>query len=112
MPACLYKSDTGRVDEILDTDITITLIREQRPIKLLGQLGSKYTVAEKGKGIYQIEGMLFPMQITCYTAIVAPCSKHVPLLPGLHTIRMLHAILVFRQPCHLVQQLYHTRQKY
>ena len=61
--ACLYKSDTGRVDEILDTDITITLIREQRPIKLLGQLGSKYTVAKKGKGIYRIEGMLFSMQI-------------------------------------------------
>lgn len=28
--ACLYKADTGAVDEILDTDITITLIREKR----------------------------------------------------------------------------------
>ena len=65
--ACLYKSDTGLVDEILDTDITITLIREQKPVKLLGQLQSKYTVAKRGKGIYQIKGMLFPMQIivTC-----------------------------------------------
>ena len=61
--ACLYKSDTGTVDEILDTDITITLIREQKPKKLLGQLGKKYKVIKKGRGIYHIEGMLFPMQI-------------------------------------------------
>ena len=61
--ACLYKSTTGRVDEILDTDITITLVREQRPVKLLRQLRSKYMVVKRGKGIYQISGMLFPMQI-------------------------------------------------
>ena len=61
--ACLYKSDTGAVDEILDTDITITLIREQKPKKFLGQLQNKYEVIKKGKGIYNIEGMLFPMQI-------------------------------------------------
>ncbi len=61
--ACLYKSDTGAVDEILDTDITITLIREQKPEKLLGQLDKKYKVIQKGRGIYHIEGMLFPMQI-------------------------------------------------
>jgi len=51
------------VDEILDTDITITLIREQKPVKLLAQLQNKYTVIQTGNGIYQIEGMLFPMQI-------------------------------------------------
>lgn len=61
--ACFYKSDTGAVDEILDTDITITLIREQKPEKLLGQLCQKYKVTNKGKGIYHIAGMLFPMQI-------------------------------------------------
>ena len=61
--ACLYKSDTGAVDEILDTDITITLIRERKPKKLLGQLQNKDEVTKKGKGIYRIEGMLFPMQI-------------------------------------------------
>ena len=61
--ACLYKSDTGTVDEILDTDITISLVREQKPTKLLGQLAAKYTVVKRGEGIYQIDGMLFPMQI-------------------------------------------------
>lgn len=61
--ACLYKSDTGAVDEILDTDVTITLIREQKPEKLLGQLSQKYKVIYEGKGIYHIAGMLFPMQI-------------------------------------------------
>jgi len=39
------------------------LIREQKPIKLLGQLKYKYTVVGNGKGIYRISGMLFPMQI-------------------------------------------------
>ncbi|MDE5696186.1 MAG: DUF1090 domain-containing protein [Lachnospiraceae bacterium] len=61
--ACLYKSDTGAVDEILDTDITITLIREKKPKKLLGQLAKEYQIIKRGKGIYQISGMLFPMQI-------------------------------------------------
>ena len=61
--ACLYKADTGAVDEILDTDITISLIRERKPIKLLGQLVKKYQVKQEGKGIYRVYGMLFPMQI-------------------------------------------------
>ncbi|MDE6363807.1 MAG: hypothetical protein K2L86_06005 [Lachnospiraceae bacterium] len=61
--ACLYKADTGAVDEILDTDITVSLIRERKPVKLLGQLEKKYQVKQGGKGIYRIDGMLFPMQV-------------------------------------------------
>ncbi len=61
--ACLYKADTGTVDEVLDTDITVTLIREQKPVKLLSQLSEKYRVTTGGNGIYYIEDMLFPMQI-------------------------------------------------
>ena len=61
--ACLYKADTGAVDEVLDTDITVTLIREQKPVKLLSQLSEKYHVTTSGNGIYYIEDMLFPMQI-------------------------------------------------
>ncbi len=61
--ACLYKSETGTVDGILDTDITITLIREQKPTKLLQQLSEKYHMATTGRGIYYIEGLLFPLQI-------------------------------------------------
>ena len=61
--ACLYKSEAGNVEEIIDTDITVSLVREQKPVKLLKQLGEKYTVTEKTNGIYRIDGMLFPMQI-------------------------------------------------
>lgn len=61
--ACLYKSDTGAVDEVLDTDITITLIREQKPVKLLRQLSEKYDVITEENGIYYIDKMLFPLQI-------------------------------------------------
>ena len=61
--ACIYKSDTGGLDEISDTDITISLIRENKPRKLLGQLSAKYKIEEKAKGIYRVDGMLFPLQI-------------------------------------------------
>ena len=61
--ACIYKADTGAVDEILDTDITVSLIREQKPMKLLGQLERKYRVKQEGKGIYRIYDMIFPMQV-------------------------------------------------
>jgi len=59
---CLYKAEAGRVEEILDTDITVSLVREQKPIKLLEQLKEKYEVTKKADGIYRINGMLFPMQ--------------------------------------------------
>ena len=61
--ACLYKSEAGNVEEIIDTDITVSLVREQKPVKLLKQLGEKYTVTKKTNGIYRIDGRLFPMQI-------------------------------------------------
>jgi len=61
--ACLYKSEAGNIEEILDTDITISLVREQKPVKLLKQLAEKYNVIPKANGIYRISNMLFPMQI-------------------------------------------------
>lgn len=73
--ACLYKYDTGKTDEILDTDITISLIRENKPRKLIKQLSQKYNVTEKSAGIYRVEKMLFPLQILV--------TKE--LDPGLHT---------------------------
>ena len=36
--ACLYKSEAGSVSEILNTDITVSLVREQKPVILLEQL--------------------------------------------------------------------------
>ena len=61
--ACLYKAEAGSIEEILDMDITISLVREQKPVKLIAQLGEKYEVTKKADGIYRISGMLFPMQI-------------------------------------------------
>lgn len=61
--ACLYKAENTSAEEILDTDITVSLVWEQKPVKLLEQLGEKYKLIQKSDGIYRIEGMLFPMQI-------------------------------------------------
>ncbi len=61
--ACLYKSEAGNVSEILDMDITVSLVREQKPVILLEQLAEKYEVIKKVDGIYRISGLLFPIQI-------------------------------------------------
>ena len=61
--ACLYKSETGSVSDILNTDITVSLVREQKPVILLEQLAEKYEVIKKADGIYRISGLLFPIQI-------------------------------------------------
>ena len=61
--ACLYKAETGAADEILDTDITVSLIRERKPLKLLEKKKKKYQLKQEGIGIYRIYGMLFPMQV-------------------------------------------------
>lgn len=45
--ACIYKSEPDELREVLDTDITITLVRESKPIKLLNYLyctSLKFTV--------------------------------------------------------------------
>ena len=50
-------------DETFNMDTTITLVREQKPMKLLQQLGEHYEVTRRSDGIYRIHGMPFPMQI-------------------------------------------------
>ena len=67
--ACLYKDEMMHgtaakdVDETFNMDTTITLVREQKPMKLLQQLGEHYEVSRRSDGIYRIHGMPFPMQI-------------------------------------------------
>lgn len=56
--ACLYKAETG----IPEADITVSLVREGKPLKLLELLAQKYPVGEHGNGIYHVGGMLFPVQ--------------------------------------------------
>ena len=61
--ACLYKADAAGTEEILDADTTVSIVREEKPVKLLKQLSQKYTVTQKAAGIYRISDTLFPMQI-------------------------------------------------
>ncbi len=60
--ACLYKAEAGPAD-IFDADTTVSIVREEKPVKLLAQLGEKYSVTRKKAGIYRIDGMIFPMQV-------------------------------------------------
>ena len=62
--ACLYKVLPNHVDEIQAEEITITLIRDRKPVKLLGELEkSGYGYKKEAAGIYYVNGAMFPMQI-------------------------------------------------
>ena len=51
----LYKSNEAHVDEIQLDDITLTFIRERKPIKLFKKLQNEhFTIEEKFAGIYYI----------------------------------------------------------
>ena len=53
--AYLYKSNEAYVDEILLEEVTLTFVREKRPIKLFKKLREKkFHVEEKCPGIYHI----------------------------------------------------------
>ena len=60
--ACLYKAEAGAAD-IFDADTTVSIVREEKPVKLLAQLGEKYSVTKRKAGIYRMDGMIFPMQV-------------------------------------------------
>ena len=62
--ACLYKVLPNHVDEIPAEEITITLIRDRKPVKLLGELEkSGYECKKETVGIYYVSGVMFPVQI-------------------------------------------------
>lgn len=61
--ACLYKAEMTGASDNFDADTTITIAREEKPVKLLGALCKNYTVTKKTEGIYRIDGMIFPVQI-------------------------------------------------
>ena len=62
--ACLYKVLPNHVNEIPAEEITITLIRDRKPVKLLGKLEkSGYGYKKEAAGIYYVNGAMFPMQI-------------------------------------------------
>ena len=54
--ACLYKAKAPKVDGIDAEDITITMARERKPVKLLYWFQEhEYEIAEQYKGIYYIK---------------------------------------------------------
>ena len=62
--ACLYKVLPNHVDEIPAEEITITLIRDRKPVKLMQELEkSGYGYKKEAAGIYYVNGAMFPMQI-------------------------------------------------
>ena len=62
--ACLYKVLPNHVNEIPAEEITITLIRDRKPVKLLQKLSSDgYECRKETAGIYYVSGVMFPVQI-------------------------------------------------
>ncbi len=63
--ACLYKSCGAKVDAIKADDITVSLVRDIRPLGLLQYLKKQgFLITNPYRGIYYIEGkVLFPTQI-------------------------------------------------
>ncbi len=62
--ACLYQSSPTHAKSINPNDITITLIRDRKPVKLIRELDSLgFMVTETEKGIYLVHNALFETQI-------------------------------------------------
>ncbi len=62
--ACLYKAAAKKVNEIPAEDVLVTLVRADKPEKLLKWLRENYEVREDHPGIYYIEQAgLFPAQL-------------------------------------------------
>ena len=43
-------------ENIFDVDTTISIVREEKPVKLIKQLDQKYEVIKKAEGIYREGG--------------------------------------------------------
>lgn len=63
--AALYKAETGKyVDAIKDDDITMTIMREAKPLKLFKVLMQKgCRIVNRRRGIYEVQHTVFPLQI-------------------------------------------------
>lgn len=62
--ACLYKVLPKHVNEIPADELTVTLLRDRKPVKLLHELEQTgYGCQTEASGIYYVSGVMFPMQI-------------------------------------------------
>lgn len=80
--ACLYKTQEEHVDDIVLDEITITLVRKRKPIKLFRWFRDNgYGVEEKYQGIYYInkEGC-FPTQVVVSKEVNKENQKWLTLL--------------------------------
>lgn len=62
---CLYQSDTEHVMEIPPEELTMTMVSNHYPVKMLEHLTQRYhaEVKKAFPGIYYVTGLLFPMQV-------------------------------------------------
>lgn len=62
---CIYKAESGKhVNEIAANEVTISLVREEKPRELLKQLEKEeYEIEKQIPGIYIVNGLAFPVQI-------------------------------------------------
>lgn len=63
--ACLYKTQEEQVDDIPENEITVTIVRERKPLKLLAWLRKNhFPVKNTYRGVYYIGDVLgFPIQL-------------------------------------------------
>lgn len=62
--ACLYQSSPKHTEPIYPADITVSLIRDRKPTKLINTLTNLgFNVTQAEKGIYRIHNSLFDTQI-------------------------------------------------
>ena len=63
--ACLYKSETGAIDEIPATELTITFVCYNYPLKMLQRLehDKKLIIENIENGIYYLIGDSIPIQL-------------------------------------------------
>lgn len=80
--ACLYKSYEEHVDDIMLDEITITLIREKNPRKLMRWFAKNgYQINEVYKGIYYVtRENHFPMQVIVSSRLSKQSQKWLTLL--------------------------------
>ena len=78
--ACLYKVLPNHVNEIPAEEITITLIRDRKPVKLMQELEkSGYECKKETVGIYYVSGVMFPVQIIASSELDVDVDMHVQL---------------------------------
>lgn len=62
--ACIFRFNTGRVNEVENEEITLTFITSKFPQKLKKELAKrKITLAKRAPGIYDIEKEMFRIQL-------------------------------------------------